>query len=231
MKTFAFVFVRGGSRGVPGKNIKKFIDKPLLIHTLEFIDKLSEIEHCFVSTESLEIARIAEEFGSTVINRPLELSQDDSSEWKAWQHAIEWTRKNFGNFDRFVSLPVTSPLRIVEDVKKCLAALDERTDVVITVTPAQRSPWFNMVSLNDNGYINLVIDGSDKVTRRQDAPKIFDLTTIGYVLRPDFIMEKQNIWEGKVRSVLIPQERAIDIDTEFDFKIAEFLMRERINKK
>jgi len=230
MKTFAFVFARGGSKGVPYKNIKKLIDKPLIGHTLEIVNKLPEIEHCFVSTDCPEIARVSKNFKSIVIDRPSVLAQDDSNEWMAWRHAIEWTRNKFGDFDRFVSLPTTAPLRILSDVRRCLDALDKNTDAVITITPSQRTPWFNMVKFNKEkeGYMNLVIENSDKITRRQDAPAVFDMTTVSYVLRPDFIMKKENIWEGRVRGIIIPQERAIDIDTEFDFKIVEFIMSQRV---
>lgn len=228
MKTFAFVFARGGSKGVPGKNIRKLADKPLLGHTLSIVSGIDEIERTFVSTDSPEIASAARSLGATVIKRPAGLSQDRSPEWLAWRHAIKWVREKEGDFGRFVSLPVTAPLRLAEDVSQCLAALDEHTDAVVTMTPAQRSPWFNMVKDNDDGHLAILMDSGGKIVRRQDVPKAYDLTTIAYVTRPDFVMKHDSLWQGRVRGVLIPQERAIDIDTEFDFKIAEFLMQERI---
>jgi N-acylneuraminate cytidylyltransferase len=231
MKTFAFVFARGGSKGVPGKNIRQLADKPLLGHALSIADQIPEIARTFVSTDAPEIASVAEGFGATVIRRPAELAQDNSPEWLAWRHAVEWVRETVGDFDRFVSLPATAPLRLVEDVIQCLTALDEHTDAVVTMTPAQRSPWFNMVKPNDNGYLTVLLDGGDRIIRRQDAPQAFDLTTLAYVTRPDFIMNQDNLWEGRVRGVLIPQERAIDIDTDCDFKVAEFQMQERIKSE
>lgn len=228
MKTFAFVFARGGSKGVPGKNIRQLVDKPLLGHALTIASQSPEIERSFVSTDAPEIASVAESFGATVITRPAHLAQDSSPEWLAWRHAIEWVREMAGDFDRFISLPATAPLRLVKDVIQCLAALDEQTDAVVTMTPAQRSPWFNMVKANADGHLSILADGSGKIARRQDAPRAYDLTTLAYVMRPDFIMNQDNLWQGRVRGVLIPQERAIDIDTEFDFRIAEFLMQERI---
>jgi N-acylneuraminate cytidylyltransferase len=228
MKTFAFVFVRGGSKGVPGKNIRQLVDKPLLGHALSIASQTPEIARSFVSTDAPEIASVARSFGATVITRPAELAQDNSPEWLAWRHAIEWVRETTGDFERFISLPATAPLRLVEDVAQCLAALDEQTDAVVTMTPAQRSPWFNMVKANAEGHLTILVDAGGKIVRRQDAPQAFDLTTLAYVMRPNFIMKHDNLWQGRVRGVLIPQERAIDIDTECDFRIAEFLMRERI---
>jgi len=119
-------------------------------------------------------------------------------------------------------------MRLVEDVRMCLDALDNQTDVVVTMTPAQRSPWFNMVKSDSAGNLNILLESKARFFRRQDAPCAYDLTTLAYVMRPDFIMNCDNIWQGRVRGVLIPQERAIDIDTEYDLRIAEFLMKERL---
>lgn len=229
MKAFAFVFARGGSKGVPGKNVRQLVHKPLLGHALTVADQIPEMERSFVSTDSSEIAVVAEAFGATVIPRPAVFAQDDSPEWLSWRHAVEWVRKTVGDFDRFVSLPATAPLRLAQDVCGCMAALDDDTDVVVTMTPAHRSPWFNMVGSNADGYISILVDGGERIARRQDAPHAYDLTTLAYVVRPDFIMTHNNLWQGRVRGVLVPQERAIDIDTEFDFRVAEFLMQERVN--
>ena len=228
MKTFAFVFARGGSKGVPGKNIRQLVDKPLLGHALSIASKILEIEQSFVSTDSAEVASVAESYGATVIERPVELAQDYSPEWLAWRHAIEWVRARVGDFDRFISLPATAPMRLVEDVRACLGALDAQTDAVLTMTPSQRSPWFNMVKADNSGCLSILVEGVSRINRRQDAPMSYDLTTLAYVTRPNFIMNHDDIWQGRVRGVLVPQERAIDIDTEYDFKIAEFLMTDRI---
>ena len=228
MKTFAFIFARAGSKGVPGKNIRPLAGKPLLGHALEIAKQVPGIERVFVSTDAEDIAMVAERFNATPILRPAELAQDDSPEWLAWRHAIDWVFKHVGMFDRFVSLPATAPLRLAEDIERCLAALGDQTDAVVTMTPAQRSPWFNMVKADPDGSLSILIEG-DQIVRRQDAPDAYDLTTVAYVMRPDFILEHQRIWDGRVRGVMIPQERAIDIDTNLDFKIAEYLMKERMS--
>lgn len=227
MRTFAFVFARGGSKGVSGKNIRELAGKPLLAHSLQMASEVTRIERVFVSTDSNDIAAVAECFGATPILRPSEISQDDSAEWLAWKHAINWVKQEVGNFQRFISLPATSPLRSPEDVNMCLNALDANWDVVLTMTPAQRSPWFNMVEADPSGGLSLLVKG-DKVDRRQDAPIAYDITTLAYVSRPEFILRVERIWDGRVRGVEVPQERAIDIDTEHDFVVADFLMRKRL---
>jgi CMP-N-acetylneuraminic acid synthetase len=231
MKTFAFIFARGGSKGVPGKNIKEICGKPLLAYAIEIAQSVDRIEKIFVSTEDENIATVAKEFGAEIIPRPNNLAQDDSPEWLAWQHAIKWLGNAGQSFDTFVSLPATSPLRNKKDITKCLNSLNEETDLVIGVTEAARSPWFNMVKQDNDGYLKVLMRNENKYIRRQDTPKIYDMTTIAYVSRPEFIMNKNGGFDGRVKGVEIPPERALDIDTEFDFEIAEFLMRKVIKSR
>jgi CMP-N-acetylneuraminic acid synthetase len=228
MKAFAFVFARGGSKGVPNKNIRLLAGKPLLAYSVEMALSHPTIERCFVSTDSLKIAETAEKLGANVIERPVELAGDDSPEWLAWQHAIKWVQDGCEQFDCFVSLPATAPLRYAQDISTCIHRLNKETDVVVTMSTANRSPWFNMVNENPDSTISIILNKSSEVKRRQDCPVVYDLTTVAYVSRPEFILKHNNLWEGRVRGVVVPQERAVDIDTEMDFKIADFLMRERM---
>jgi len=221
MRTFAFVFARGGSKGIPRKNLQLLAGKPLLAWSIEMGQSLAEVERVFVSTEDPEITETALSFGAEVLTRPAELAQDTSPEWLAWQHAIKVVEKKFGRFERFLSLPATAPLRNQQDIECCLNRLDKETDVVITMTPATRSPWFNMVCQEPKGDLRLLVEGN--YTRRQDAPIGYDVTTLAYVLRPEFILEKQRLWDGRVKGVEIPPERALDIDTPLDLEIARFL--------
>jgi N-acylneuraminate cytidylyltransferase len=224
MKIFAFIFARGGSKGVPGKNIRNLGGVPLLAHSIKIAQNIDEISRIFVSTDDQSIADIGIKYGAEIINRPADLAQDDSPEWLAWLHAIKWLEDSGEFFDCFVSLPTTSPLRNKTDVIRCINSLDEKTDIVVTMTDTSRSPYFNMVSKKD-GYINLLMEDKGSYSRRQDVPKIYDMTTVAYVSRPEFIKKNSKIFDGKVKSVLIPKERAVDIDDEIDFKIAEMLIK------
>lgn len=228
MKTFCYIFARGGSKGLPRKNIKNLLNKPLISYSINIAKKINEIEKCFVSTDCDEIANISESNGAQVIKRPKELSKDDSPEWKAWEHAINWTYERYGTFTKFLSLPATAPLRSKNDVIKCLEAIESQRDVIITMTESSRNPWFNMVKRNENHCIDLVLKSKNKISRRQDAPKVYDLTTVAFVLNPEFILNNNSIWDGKVKGIIVPKERAIDIDDEFDFRVAEMLLEEKI---
>jgi CMP-N-acetylneuraminic acid synthetase len=229
MKTFAFIFARGGSKGVPGKNIRSLGGKPLLAYSIMIAKNIDEISRVFVSTDDQGIANIGKKYGAEIIERPPELAQDDSPEWLAWLHAIEWLENKGELFDCFVSLPATSPLRNKSDVIKCLNLLDKQTDIVVTMTNTSRSPYFNMVGIKDE-YIELLMKSKKGYSRRQDVPLAYDMTTVAYVSRPDFIKNNSKIFDGQVKAVLIPKERAVDIDDEIDFKIAEMLMKEKQGK-
>lgn len=228
-----FIFARGGSKGLPGKNIRPLHGKPLLGWAIEQAKSISRIRRVIVSTDCVKIADTARYYGAEVpFLRPKNLSEDNSSEWHAWRHALEYVQKDEGKFpDVMVSIPTTAPLRDVSDIDRCIDEYEMGgADIVITVTEANRNPWFNMVSYSDDDLVELVNKPAAKVSRRQDAPVVYDMTTVAYVANSNFVMEKDGHFEGRVRAVHIPIERAIDIDTLLDFEYASFLMQKREEK-
>jgi len=229
MKICAFVFARGGSKGLPGKNIRPLAGKPLIAWSIEIAKELSQVKHVFVSTDEGKIADVAREFGAAIINRPKELATDNAPEWLAWQHAVKWVQDEYAPFDIFLSLPATAPLRSKYDVERCVWALDNDTDIVMTMAESERNPWFNMVTRNSDGFIHTVIPNDGTITRRQDAPVTYDLTTVAYATRPDFVLTASNPWDGRVRGVIISKRNALDIDTINDFMLAEYLIRKGDN--
>ena len=229
MTTVAFIFARGGSKGLTGKNIRNFGDKPLIAWSIECALLVKAIDQVIVSTDSAEIAEISKSYGAEVpFIRPRELATDESPEWLSWRHALEYVMRSSGALpDAMVSLPATSPLRAVSDVESCLDQFSKGgCDVVVTVSEAYRNPYFNMVRDKSDGTVTLVIEDSP-VSRRQDAPVIRDLATVCYVASPEFVMSHNSIFEGRVKAVNVPRERAIDIDSLLDFQIAEFMLNSR----
>ena len=225
MTSRAFIFARGGSKGLPGKNIKPLLGKPLIQYSIEVALQTSGIDEIFVSTDDFNIAEVARSNGAIVIDRPPELAQDNSPEWEAWRHAISWVKDQYGDFEEFISLPATSPLRSVKDVESAMfKRSDVDADICIVITSASRSPYFNMVKKLDNNLIELIIKPVNSIFRRQDSPEVFDITTVAYVATVDFIMNNSNIFDGKVTSVEIPKHRAVDIDDIYDFKFAEVIL-------
>jgi CMP-N-acetylneuraminic acid synthetase len=224
----ACIFARGGSKGLPDKNIKILAGKPLIAWSIEHARAVPRIGRIIVSTDSDEIAKVAMSYGAEVpFIRPAELAKDDSPEWLAWQHALEFLQKDEGSLPHaLVSLPTTSPLRTPADIEECLDAFEKYLpDMVITVTEAKRSPYFNMVTVDNVGITKLVMEQKTRVSRRQDAPLVYDITTLVYVARSEFVLIKNGLFEGNVISVKIPIERGLDIDTLLDFQIAEYLMK------
>lgn len=218
------VFARGGSKGVYRKNLRLLAGKPLIAYAIQTAVASRLINRVVVSTEDREIAETAANYGAEVpFMRPKELAGDETPEWLAWQHAIRTLGE--ANMDVFVCVPATAPLRAVEDVDNCVRALLESdADIVISVAPASRNPYFNMVAVDSSGCARLAISPGRAIDRRQAAPPIFDMTTVAYAARPEFILAANSIFEGKVKAVIVPEERALDIDSELDFAIAEYLM-------
>lgn len=229
MKNLAFIFARGGSKGLPGKNIKKLNSKPLLNYSIETAIACPSIDKVYVSTDDEKIAAVATEAGASVIERPEHLALDDSPEWMAWRHAIEWVYQNEGEFDTFVSLPPTSPLRAVNDVEAAINKVNRTSiDMCISVTEAARSPYFNMVQASTVNCeaVELVCNAGRVFEHRQDVPKVFDITTVVYATSPQFVLEKTGLFDGSVGVVEVPKQRAVDIDDIFDFYYAETLLKQ-----
>ena len=231
MISHAFIFARGGSKGLPGKNIRSLLGKPLIQYSIEVALQTSGIDKVFVSTDDDEIAKVSSSIGAIVIDRPDELAQDDSPEWQAWQHAVSWVKEKYGEFETFISLPATSPLRSVKDVESAMLKRSSiGADICIAISPASRSPYFNMVQKSGNNLIELVNKSANSISRRQDAPEVFDITTVVYVANVEFIMKNNNLFDGSVTSIEVPKYRAVDIDDVYDFNFAESILNNTFNE-
>jgi N-acylneuraminate cytidylyltransferase len=230
-----FIFARGGSKDVPRKNIRPLAGKPLIAYAIETAHDSKLIDRVIVSTDNAEIAKVAQQYGAEVpFMRSPELAGDDSPEWLAWQHAIRTFQEieSKSKMDVFASIPTTSPLRTVADLDACVKKLLESdADVVITVKPAEHNPYFNMIMINETGHAQLVIKPEQTIHLRQSAPPVYDITTVAYAARPEFVLRANSLFEGNTRAVVVPAGHAIDIDTELDFKLTELLMRESIDQE
>jgi N-acylneuraminate cytidylyltransferase len=223
MKLFSFIFARGGSKGIKNKNITKINGKPLIFYSISLAKKISG-KNIYVSTDSPRIKKISEKYGASVIMRPKNISKDKSLEIFAWKHAINYLNKRNIFFDTFLSLPTTSPLRNLNDIKKTINLL-KKCDFVVTGSISKRSPWFNMVQVNKDLNAELLVKNKKKFSRRQDVPKTYDLTTVAYAAKASYILSMKSIFDGRVKLSEIPAHRALDIDDKFDLKIAKLLMK------
>ena len=234
MNAVAFIFARAGSKGLPGKNTRLLGGKPLIAWSIERALEVNRISRVIVSTDSEEIAAISRKFGAEVpFVRPAELATDESSEWLSWRHGLEYLRGTTGGFPEvMVSVPTVAPLGLAIDIDNCLDEYEKGlSDIVVTVTDAHRSPYFNMVKTNPDGTYGLVDGSFSNLVRRQDAPIVYDMTTVCYVANSEFVMSHDSIFEGRVGAVHVPIERAVDIDSLLDFQVAEHLLNLKEVKK
>ncbi|KZC99064.1 acylneuraminate cytidylyltransferase [Thalassospira sp. MCCC 1A02898] len=221
------IFARGGSKGVPRKNVRLVKGKPLIAHSIECALSASCIGQVVVSTDDEEIAEVSEKFGARVLMRPASLAADATPEILAWRHAIEQMPEIFSQDkqDVLVSLPATSPLRAPSDIDAAVKRHSEGDcDVVFAISPSLRSPYLNMVTINEDRLINVVISEGSSY-RRQDVPCVYDITTSVYVANTDYVMSCDRLVDGKVGAIVVPQERALDIDTEYDLYLADIILR------
>ena len=228
MINIAFIFARGGSKGLAEKNIKLLNGKPLIAYSIELAKQLSFIDSVIVSTDSHEIAEVARQYGAEApFIRPQELARDDSPEWLSWQHACEYVNANNGSFDTFISLPATAPLRRVKDVQKAFDYYQNNNfDSVITSVEAKFNPYFTLIKQEDNGSVEL-FNQNKHVNRRQDAPKALGIVPVTYVTSPRFIMRESSLWNGSIGTVEVDLLSGIDIDDATDFYMAELIAKDR----
>lgn len=221
------ICARGGSKRVPRKNLRPLGGKPLIAHTIQTALQCRYVSPLIVSTEDEEIAKVAKRWGADVpFMRPAPLAADDSAEWLSWQHAlIQMERILEKRIDYLIGLPTTSPFRSTEDIDGCFQKLiHSDADAVITLCEADRNPYFNMVTLQDS-WLKIAIPSAKRVVRTQEAPTVYGITTVAYACRRDFVLNSESLFDGKIQGVLVPKERALDIDTEIDLKFAEFLIQ------
>lgn len=230
MKTIASICARGGSVGVPGKNIRILHGKPLIAHTIEQALSAKFIDTVYVSTDSPEIAEVARQCGAHVpYLRPAELATSNAAKVPVIQHLCDWVSLNDGGFDRVVDLDPTSPLRTVDDIEACLSLLDADTDAVITAFESEKNPYFNMVEKKSDGNIGLVCQPAGMLVARQQAPHVYSMNASIYVWHRHTL--SKGLWCGRLKLHVMPRERSIDIDSPLDFAIVEMLMAQAKESK
>ncbi|SFZ78880.1 acylneuraminate cytidylyltransferase family protein [Chitinimonas taiwanensis] len=228
MKTVATICARGGSVGVPRKNILPVAGRPLIAHSIEQALSLPEIDAVYVSTDCPEIALVAQQYGARVpFLRPSELATSSAAKIPVIQHLCDWIDTHDGPFDRIVDLDPTSPLRLTEDIVACLNLLESDVDAVITAFESEKNPYFNMVERKADGHIGLVCEQQGGVVARQLAPQVYSMNASIYVWHRHTL--SKGLWSGSLRLHTMPRERSIDIDSPLDLKIVEMLLAERIS--
>jgi CMP-N-acetylneuraminic acid synthetase len=229
MKYVAFIFARGGSKGVARKNLQEIGGVSLVGRAVRQALAADKISKVIISTDDQEIADEAVRFGAECpFIRPANLAGDTSKEWDAWKYTVRNLREIGEEFDVFVSVPATSPLRKPADIDRAIELYDQGdVEVVVTGKEADRSPYFNMVQKDAEGNVSLVCDSN--ISRRQDVPVVYDMTTVAYVMNADYIVNNESIWSQKTKISVVSSDQAVDIDTMSDLVCARALYAENPN--
>ena len=224
MSILGLICARGGSKGVPKKNIKKLAGKPLIAYSILASLKSKYIDRTIVSTDDKEIARISRKYGAEIIDRPKELARDTTPTMPVIRHAVSYLRKHEGMVPDFVVLlQPTSPLRKAEDIDNAIKKMKStKADLVVSVSEVKQTPYWSF-SVKKDRIVPLFKKGF-RIKRRQDLPKIYALNGAVYVMTPK-VLKKKNMFSGKVRAIVMPEERSMDIDSMLDLRIAELIIK------
>jgi CMP-N,N'-diacetyllegionaminic acid synthase len=224
-RTIATICARGGSKGLPGKNIRPFAGRPLIAHTIAQALACPDIEGAYVSTDDAQIAQIAREAGATVpYLRPAQLATDQAGKLPVIEHLVAHLEGLGERIARIVDLQPTSPLRASADISAALAVRPD-AELVVSVCEAVDNPYFNLVEPGADGWVHLSKDHGG--VRRQDVPLVYALNGSIYVWRRDALARAalQGMWSANVATYLMPRWKSADIDTLDDFEYAEWLYR------
>ena len=230
MKRLCTIGARGGSKGVKNKNIRDLLGRPLIAYSILQAKASGLFMAIAVSSDSSLFLDAAKAYGADIlVERPAEMATDEAPKIPAIQHCVRIAEQVRGvTFDIIVDLDATSPLRDVEDIRRAVRLLEDRNvSTVITGAPAHRSPYFNLVELDKNGVVRLSKTLPVPIFRRQDAPKCFDMNASMDVWKRDSLFANIDVFNSDTLLYEMPPERSVDIDSELDFQIVEFLMAKR----
>lgn len=225
MKICTIITARGGSKGIPRKNIKLLNEKPVIAYSIESSTKNNLTT--YVTTEDYEIAKISSEYGAEVINRPPELAEDNSTSVDVILHSLNYLEKKDELPDFFVLLQPTSPLRTKEDVENAINLfIKNECDALISVCEIDHT---SMLSLKiENKFLVPNCDKTFLKTRRQELPTYYSPNGAIYITTPESLRKTKTFYPKKTIPYLMPKERSVDLDNPFDFKLAEFLLKNKI---
>ncbi len=228
MNILITICARGGSKGIPGKNIKPVGGRPLIAYTIGIARRVAERHGAdtVLSTDSEEIREVARRYGlSTDYDRPAFLADDTCSKCDAIKDAMLYAEKvHQKRYDCVVDLDVTSPIRTTEDVERSIALLesDPGALTVFSVNPCARNPYFNMVEEKGDGYYGVVLGG--RYTTRQSAPKVYDMNASIYVYRRE-ALDRENPRAVTDRSLVYVMDHVcFDLDEPSDYDYLAFLL-------
>lgn len=228
MKPLYIIPARGGSKGIPGKNIKAFCGRPLLHYAVEAAMHLAPAERVIVSTDCDEIADVARAAGLPVgYRRPAELATDTAGSREVMIDVMDWADANGIEYDAVTLLQPTSPMRTIADIRACEEAYARhmpRIDMAVTVCASPANPYYDCFETGSDGFLH-VSKGDGHYTRRQDAPEAWIYNGAVYVINPESLRTMPLGAMPRRVAVEMPRERSVDLDTPLDWMIAETIFK------
>lgn len=234
MKILCTICIRAGSTSVKNKNIKIINKKPLVYYTIAQAKKSNMFEDIVVSTDSKKFQKITNKYGiKNFFLRPKRLSTSKSPKIPVIRHALNQAEKFYNKkYDLIVDLDVTSPLRVVKDIKLALKYfIKSKANLLFSVNESRINPYFNSVEVKKDGSIKPIKNLGYKIKRRQDAPKVYDLNASIYIWKRKTLISEDSLFVKKNSMYIMPSDRGYEVDTENDFKIVKYLMKNDIFKK
>ena len=221
MKILVIIPARGGSKGIPHKNIKPLAGKPLIHYTIDVARQIVANEDICVSTDDPEIIQCVEDYGVKVpFVRPSELATDTAGTYEVLLHALNYYEQQGKTYDIVILLQNTSPFRTPEQVKEALALYNSNLDMVVSVKECSANPYYSVFEENTEGFLN-ICKGNGNITRRQDAPKVYEYNGAIYVINPKSLKEMPLYKFTKRIKYVMDEKSSLDLDTMNDWHMAE----------
>jgi N-acylneuraminate cytidylyltransferase len=227
MRTLVIIPARGGSKGIPRKNIKSFDGKPLIYYTIDCARAICQDEDICVSTDDDEIIQVVEDYGLKVpFKRPEELATDTAGTYEVLLHALDFYEKNGVHYDVVVLLQNTSPFRVPQQVKEALSLYREDVDMVVSVKECAANPYYCVFEENQEGFLH-ICKGEGNIFRRQDAPKVYEYNGAIYVMNAKVLKTTHMHKMQKRIKYVMDDLSSSDLDTMWDWKMAEMIKKEK----
>lgn len=223
MRILIVIPARGGSKGIPRKNIKPLDGKPLIYYAIDTARAVVHDEDICVSTDDDEIIQIVEDYGLKVpFKRPAELATDTAGTYEVLLHALDFYEKQGRYYDALILLQNTSPFRTAEHVKEALRLYNDKVDMVVSVKECAANPYYCVFEENEDGYLH-VCKGDGNIFRRQDAPKVYEYNGAIYIMNTAVLKTTHMHKMQKRVKYVMDDASSFDLDTMWDWKMAEMI--------
>jgi CMP-N-acetylneuraminic acid synthetase len=223
MKIYGFIFVRGGSKGVPKKNIKEINGIPLIKYKIDIGSQSKYINKIFVSTDSEEIINVIKNYNVEIIKRPDELASDTSNEFLSWKHASQYVYNKYGDEFIFVSLPAVTPLIKIDSIDNAIELfINDKPNSVVSICESSINPYYNSFTIESN-HLKKIFDNN--IIRRQDSPQCYNITGGFYITTNNFIKNNNSLYDGSVMGYTVSKIESFDIDDNIDFEIVSYFLK------